>query len=518
MTTFTALAFAATNFIDTRKIFAAGKDCTVRTRYGTINGFFKNGVRTWLGIPYAQPPVGNLRWRAPEKLTPSDKTFDAKKFGFSPVQDHDEHEPASLLPQSEDCLTLNIWAHNSDTRKPVMVFVPGGAFINGGTGDPVYNGANLAKAHDVVVVTVNYRLNIFGFMNFSGIDSSFEGTGYLGLKDQVAALEWVKENIENFGGDPDNITLFGESAGASSVMFLAIAPAAHGLFQKAIAQSGHLSFYHAPDRSAKLAEEFMDVNDFDSMSELMTKSSTELEAAYEKFYLRRLFSSDVDYFPTCDGKFLPEHPFTALKGGAAKGIKFLTGNNADEYSYWQLYYKNYKNLIKEFHARVTPTLYEQDFSDKNAVYDAWQKNHTDIAKSERYLEFANQLDWRVGQELCAEYQSAFDTTYFYLFDQKSPVEGLGACHAIDLPFTFGNPLHEIEPKPNPQLVKQVQATWTSFAATGNPNNDLIPQWLPYSAADRQTMEINSKAWSCRKDFNTQNLDELRHIYEDNPMN
>ena len=515
LTSMTALAFAATNFLAVDTVHAANKNLSIKTRNGTYVGFNRGGVQTWLGIPYAKPPVGNLRWRAPESLPASDEVFDAKKFGFTPIQDRDEVEPASLLPQSEDCLTLNIWSRPSDNPKPVMVFIPGGGFVSGGTGDPTYNGANLAAKNDVVVVTINYRLNVFGFMNFAAIDSSFSDSGCLGIKDQIAALTWIKDNIAEFGGDPDNVTVFGESAGSISSMLLMIAPAAKGLFNKVIAQSGHLAFYHTPDQSAKFAAAFMELSGCADMDELLKKSADELRDAYENLSMARPFSSEVGYFPTCDGKFLPEHPFRALKDGAAHGIKLLTGNTADEYLYWNLYYKNFPKYLREFHGKLTPVMYEGEFTNGIELFEAWQKNHADIPDNNRYLEFADQLDWRVGQELAAEYQSAFDDVYLYLFSQKSPVAELGSCHAIDLPFVFGNSSSDIEPKPSAKLIRQVQAAWTSFAATGTPNNALTPTWNAYTAADRQTMEINSTAWTCRRDLNTQNLTELRGVYEDN---
>ena len=513
----TSFALATIDFFaDMKTVDAAKKICAAKTRYGTYNGFVgKAGVQTWLGIPYAKPPVDKLRWHAPEKLEPSDGVFDAKDFGFTPVQDRDPVEPASLLPQSEDCLTLNIWTRNFTEPKPVMVFIPGGGFVSGGSGDPVYNGALLAANHDVVVVTINYRLNVFGFMNFAQIDSAFEDSGYLGIKDQIAALTWVKENIENFGGDPDNVTIFGESAGAISSMLMMTTPAAKGLFSKVIAQSGHLAFYHIPDQSAKLAEIFLERCGCKNMREMMSKSSAELEQTYEKLFIERTFSAEVDYLPTCDGKFLPLHPYSALKDGSARGIKLMTGNTADEYGYWLLYYPTFRKFLPEFHARINPVVYEGEFTNSHSIYQTWQKNHTDIAEDESYFEFANQLDWRVGQELAAEYQSAFDDVYFYLFSQASPFENLGSCHSIDLAFVFGNPMSDIEPKPALKLIKQVQAAWAAFAATGNPSNDLIPQWNAYTSNNRQTMEINSKAWTCHRDLNTGNLTDLRNVYEDN---
>ena len=491
-----------TNFIGD-EVFAAKSDCTVKTRYGTYDGFVdEKGVKTWLGIPYAKPPVGKLRWQAPQPLKPSDKSFDAKKFGFTAMQDEDKTESASFLEKSEDCLTLNIWTRGGKNL-PVMVWIHSGGFLNSGSDDPLYNGANLAASHDVIVVTINYRLNIFGFMNFAAIDSAFADTGYLGIKDQIAALTWVKENISEFGGDPDNVTIFGESAGAISASLLMVAPAAKGLFQKVIAQSGHHDFYNVPESSAEIAAQFMELGGYKNMQELMTKSTAELMLTYEKFCNELDFMIDIAFLPTCDGKFLPAHPFQALKNGAARGIKLLTGTTAEEYKYWSLYYEDYLELLATVHPKITPEFYQ-----------SWQKNHLEIEEPERYLELANQLDWRVGQELEAEYQSAFDDVYFYLFSQKSPVEKLGSCHAIDLPFVFNNPNEGIEANPSPKLVNQVQAAWCSFAATGDPNNDLIPTWKKYSAADRQTMEINSAAWACHKDLNSGNLSELRHVYED----
>ena len=203
-TSMAALAFAATASLPIDKVFAAD-GCAVKTRYGTFDGFVdKNGVKTWLGIPFAEPPVGKLRWQAPQPLKPTDKTFDAKKYGFAAMQTIDKNESASVNPQSEDCLTLNIWTRGAKKNLPVMVFIHGGGFQSGGSSCPLYAGTNIAAAQDVVVVTINYRLNVFGFVNFGTIDPAFADSGYLGMKDQVAALAWVKENIAAFGGNPGN--------------------------------------------------------------------------------------------------------------------------------------------------------------------------------------------------------------------------------------------------------------------------------------------------------------------------
>ena len=516
-TALTGLAFAATNFFG-NEIFAAPKSCSARTRHGIYNGFIdKRGVKTWLGIPYAKPPVGNLRWRAPEPLDESSDEFDATKFGFSPVQDKDEHEVASLFPQSEDCLTLNIWTSARKNNLPVMVFLPGGGFINGGSRDPLYNGANFAAVHDVLIVTINYRLNIFGFMNFAAIDSSFEDTGYLGLKDQRAAIEWVRENILDFGGDPSNITIFGESAGSGSVMFQTILPDSNKIFHKAIAQSGTLGFYHTFDESAALAELFMETGGYKDMSEIVDKPAAELLATYMQLCATRPVETECDYFPTADGKFLPLHPYKALKNGAARDIKLLAGTTSEEYRYWSVYFDDLEKQMRPFHETLLSRIYEGKATDVDALYDSWKKIHPDLssASPESYMEFANQIDWRVCVELTAEYQSKFADTFFYLFSQKSSVKNLGACHAIDLPFVFGNPDKQMEPRPSKNLIKQVQTAWATFAATGNPSNPFIPTWKKYSANDRETMEINAAGWELHKDLNVDNLAALRTFYEDN---
>ena len=178
-----AIGFLAANTLGflPEKVFAAD-NCTVKTRYGTFNGFVdERGVKTWLGIPYTQPPIGKLRWQAPQPLKPTNKTFDAKKFGASALQEYDELEEASKNVQSEDCLTLNIWTRGKKKNLPVMVFIHGGAFQSGGSSDPLYNGSNLAAANDVVIVTINYRLHVFGFVNFGAIDSSFEDSASRGV-------------------------------------------------------------------------------------------------------------------------------------------------------------------------------------------------------------------------------------------------------------------------------------------------------------------------------------------------
>ena len=509
-TSLAALAFAATGLPLGNKVSAADS-CTVKTRYGTYNGFVDEiGVKTWLGIPYAQPPVGKLRWQDPQPLKPSNKTFDAKKFGASAIQEDDEIELASQNVQSEDCLTINIWKRSDKKNLPVMFFVHGGSFMHGGTFEPLYNGNNIAAANDVIVVSFNYRLNIFGFMNFGVIDSAFDGTGCLGMKDQVAALTWVKENISAFGGNPDNVTIFGESAGSISTFFLTIAPAAKGLLHKVIPQSGAVGFYKTPEDAAQTTANFMKFCGAKTVGDLMKKSAVELQKAYAGFSDTREMNV-ADFYPTADGKFLPLDPYKALKDGAARGIKVLTGTTSDEWRAFLLANENLFDLVRKDAQDISPIFIHYKKSTNEEVYKSWLNGRPDTPDT--YGDFSTQVDFRVGQELAAEYQSKFDDVFYYLFTQQPspPLEPLGAFHALDLSYTFNVPY--IEENPDQRLVKAIQASWAAFASTGNPDNELIPHWQKYSAANRQTMELNSKGCVLHKDLNNQNLNALRYLYE-----
>ena len=390
-----------------------------------------------------------------------------------------------------------------------MVWIYGGACVNGYSSEPNNNGSNFAAAQDVVIVNFNYRLNIFGFLNLSSIDSSFEDSGYLGTKDQLAALKWVKENISAFGGDPNNITVFGESAGSISTMLLTVIPDAKGIFGKVIPQSGHVAFYNDPETSAQFAENFVASTGAKKIGDLMKKSGAELKNLYKKFRDSRNGTNLAQFMPTCDGKFLPRDPVQALKDGAARGIKFLTGTTADEWRAFLMGAENFFDIFRADPGDISTVFRRYKAKPSEEIYRAWLNGRPDT--SDTYGDFVTQVDWRVGQELASEYQSKFEDVYFYVFTQQAPYEILRSCHALDIPYTFNVPY--IEPNPDPKLVKMIQTSWAAFAATGNPDNEFIPHWEKYSAGNRQTMELNSKGCVLHKDLNTQNLNALRYVYE-----
>ncbi len=321
-------------------------------------------------------------------------------------------------------------------------------------------------------------------------------------------MNWVKENISAFGGNPDNITIFGQSAGSISCMLLTITPAAKNLFNKAIPQSGHLSFYNTPKDSAETAEKFLAESGVKTVGELVKKSAAEIKDIYLKISSGGIAENPSAYLPTCDGKFLPKNPLQALKEGAARGIKFLTGNVADEWRLWLQFDENFFQKVRANPKKFSPVFSRYKAKTYEGAYKNWLENRPD--NEENFIDFAVQADWRIGQEISAEYQAQFEDVYFYVFTHQLN-ETLRACHDSDLPYT----LNALDGLPNaaPNLAKQIQAAWAAFATTGNPNNEFIPRWEKYSAQNRQTMDLNSKGFTCQKDLNTENLNALRYIYE-----
>jgi para-nitrobenzyl esterase len=228
----------------------------VETNYGKVQGIEDNGVRVFKGIPFAQPPVGRLRFRAPQAPRPWAGVRDAREYGPAAVQNQSLLGPAlgfDIGPSNEDCLYLNVWTPGLEGRRPVLVWIHGGAFVMGAGSQALYDGTTLSSRGDVVVVTINYRLGCLGFLRLPGGNGDGMGSGNEGLLDQIAALEWVRDNIAGFGGDPRNVTIFGESAGSISVATLLGTPRAQGLFQRAILQSGSANLVSSRDHAERVA-------------------------------------------------------------------------------------------------------------------------------------------------------------------------------------------------------------------------------------------------------------------------
>jgi len=318
----------------------------VKTKTGAYVGFKRKKAVYYLGIPYAKPPVGELRWKAPEPLSESDAVFEAKHFGASPIQVEHEGSILRYHRQSEDCLTLNIGVGRkvTDRKKPVIALFHPGDFSFGGTVDPLMDAEAFLNEHpDVVFVSFNYRLGIFGFIDFSEIPGgeSCPDTLNLGLLDQIAALKWVKENIAAFGGDPDRITAMGFESGACSISLLAACEQAKGLFQKAFVFYGSPeSANDKPDASRVLAKDLMKETSTTTMEELRRLPTEQLKKAAQKLWQNAIA-------PTCDGKLIPMDVYEAYRSGAVSCDEFIFGIPSDERQIYKSFIgaKKYEDFI-----------------------------------------------------------------------------------------------------------------------------------------------------------------------------
>ena len=314
----------------------------VETTEGRIQGVSQGGINVFRGIPYARPPVEGLRFRRPQRHTAWSESRDATRFGPAAPQNADplDHLWGGFpVAPHEDCLTLNVWTPGlDDSRRPVMVWLHGGAFVIGSGSEYWFEGTRLARRGDVVVVTINYRLGVFGFLDLSETEGKeYEESGNCGLLDQVAALEWVRENIERFGGDPQNVTIFGESAGAVSVSCLMAMPKARGLFHRAIAQSGGPNLVRSRDVSHAVARAFLKSLGIRDVDRLRSVPMRTLLKAQARFLKTNEFGGDAVFGPVVDGDTLPERPLHAIRSGSARNVALLAGATRDEARLWSLY-------------------------------------------------------------------------------------------------------------------------------------------------------------------------------------
>jgi para-nitrobenzyl esterase len=484
------------------------------------------GVRAYLGIPYGLPPVGTRRWTEAEPLPPSNREIGASKYGLTCRQRHDPNEPASDTPQGEDCLSLNVWRRASAAPgRPVMVWIHGGANVSGGTADPFYDGHNFVRDNDVVLVSINYRLGPFGFLDLSAEGDSirFARSRNLGLLDQLAALRWVRQHIAAFGGDSANVTVFGESAGGSAIMRLMAMPMAQGLFDKAIIESGGPA--NIPMRGVEpssgvaagktLTRQLMAATNVRDVAGLQSLTPDSILAAAERVSAARGDALGVSTWGArADDVVLPTDILRRIRSGSARGVKVLIGTNEDEMLYFRLYDPHFEqSLMAEYHAKAAAM--GRSFATVRAIADRYTAGSTDPM---RYVDFAGELWIRQPSILVAEAQASFADTYMYLWTWDSRIPGMGACHAIELPFVFGHlsgTAAESLTGPNPpaSLSRRVQAAWTAFAASGSPDAPGETPWPRYTDATRATLLLDDGPWRVLNDPRREARLLLRQMYD-----
>ncbi len=472
------------------------KTAQVKIKAGVVAGATDpRGIQSFKGIPFAAPPVGQLRWKAPQ---PVESWTGVKKCtAFSPSPMQSKPSPFGpwteefLIPKepiSEDCLYLNVWtaAASSKAKKPVLVWIYGGGFSSGGSGVPVYDGTAMA-ARGIVFVSMNYRVGIFGFFAHPELtaESGRNASGNYGLMDQVAALQWVKENIAAFGGDPANVTIAGQSAGSMSVNCLVASPLAKGLFQKAIAESGALMLAAGARGSMPLqkAEE----NGEKIMHDLSASSVNALREIPANDLLKKAaFQSG----PIIDGYVLPDAVSNIFAAGKENNVALLTGWNEDDGVIF-----GPSKTAADFRAQVALE-YPKDAGDILKFYPAT----SDVEAAASQARMSRDKIFGVQNYAWANFQGGKGKpVYLYRFARKVPANGeyakYGAFHTGEVPYAYDNLALSNRPSVSSDhaLAKTMSAYWANFIITGNPNGNGLADWPLYTPENKQVMVFNEQS-------------------------
>jgi para-nitrobenzyl esterase len=482
----------------------------VSTRYGKIEGEELEGLLVFKGIPYAKPPVGPLRWLQPERPDRWSGLRDARRFGHVAPQNRTANAALAAMrieePQSEDCLYLNVWTTGLErARNPVMVWIHGGAFSIGSGSQAIYDGSTLARRGGAVVVTVNYRLGPLGFLRLADLTSGkVPSTGNEGILDQVAALQWVQDNIAAFGGNPENVTIFGESAGGMSVGTLLGLPSARGLVHQAIAQSGACHTGRPAARATWVADRIL------AKLEVSPSDSNAIHALSTEQLLKGALSEDgvtpnpelgMAYQPVIDGTRLPSPAFQMAASGSAAGVAVMVGSTLEE---WKLMAAmdsslsrfEREHLVSRLSKRLTaPTA--------SAIIECYEKaraqRHDSLTPAEIFSAMETDRVFRIPALRLAEIQAKHTSQiYNYLFAWKSPAAhgALGSCHALELGFVFGTnhvPGMDRFAGAGPEadeLATRIQDGWLAFARSGDPSCESLGNWSSYDETRRSTMILD----------------------------
>ncbi len=484
-----------------------------QTLSGPVEGLVENDLHIFKGIPYAAPPLGERRWLPPAPHAPWEETRSAQRFGSAAPQ-----TPLAALEFlaafdvgsniAEDCLTLNVWTPGlDDAQRPVLVWIHGGAFVIGAGSQALYDGSHLAAKGDAVVVTINYRMGALGFLHLNEITGGrIPSSGNEGLLDQAAALAWVRDNIARFGGDPGNVTIFGESAGGMSVGCHLALPGSRGLFHKAIPQSGACHTANPRALALRVAEVFLDrlgidATDVDALRALPPERFLETQGQMTDV-------ADIDpeiggmpFQPCVDGTVLPTTPIEAVRGGSAAGIPVLAGSTLDE---WKLLAPSDPALLTldaaGLQERLVAAVGDSAAARIGETYTkAVTQRGIEATPPEVFIATETDRVFRMPALQLAEAQREQNTpAYNYLFTWKSPAMGgmLGACHALELGFVFGtldsanNRAFSGSGTECDALANTIQDAWLAFARSGNPSTKALGDWPAYGPA-RETMILGA---------------------------
>jgi para-nitrobenzyl esterase len=483
-----ALAFAP--------VLAAQSPEPVRTHSGPVQGSAENGIEVYLGIPFAAPPVGDLRWRPPQPVAPWKNVLQADKFAPGCMQTPLNSPALGLepIPVSEDCLYLNVWspAKTPHDHLAVMVWIYGGGFTTGATSIPIYNGENLAKK-GVIVVSVSYRVGAFGFLAHHELSAENKGhPGNYGLLDQIAGLEWVKNNIAAFGGDPKRVTIFGESAGGISVSMLAASPLAKGLFHGVISESGG-SF--APARVSNEGGENVpplavaESNGATFLAKLGASSIADARKLSPDAIVKASGAGLGRSWPNFDGYVLPGDQYRLYEAGHYNDTPVLIGTNSDEGALFvpnvtaAAYVANVRAGYGEYADKIL-TAYPAG-SDAEALHSA-----RDLFRDAAF-------GWHTWAWARLQSKTGKGKVYVYYFSHRPPYPDLpnfknwGAAHFSEVAYVFGNFTKAMPASDGDKaLSDEISSYWVSFAKGGDPNSSGLPSWPVFTDANQQVMNLN----------------------------
>ena len=477
--------------------FAQSQIQSVKVIGGQLKGVVADGVASFKGIPFAAPPVGDLRWKSPQPAKPWTGIRKSDSYAPGCMQDSSMVKMVGAsVSVSEDCLYLNVWtaAKTAGEKKPVIVWIHGGAFVGGMTGTPMFDGTKFAQK-GVVLVSIAYRLGVFGFMAHPDISrESGKGSGTYGIQDMIAGLRWVKNNIKQFGGDPSCVTIFGESAGGIAVGMLSSAPAATGLFQRAISESGG-SF--APPRisneagenvpSLKLAESAGE-NFLKKIGAADIKVARSLPAEQIQKASGGGMGSGSSFWPVADGNVIPGDPYELYEKGRFNDTPILVGTNSNEGGLFS-------------RGPVTSAAFEKQirsgYGEKADVILNAYPHSTDAeasrASADVFREFA--FAWPTWAWARMQSGKGRGKAFVYYYDHRTPASPDGANHAAEVTYVFGN-FGGTAGAANSEdlaLSSLIQSYWINFARTGDPNGSGLPQWPSFTEKDQKVLFFETSA-------------------------
>jgi len=478
----------------------------IDTTYGPVRGNTTAGISAFRGIPFAASTAGANRFAPPRPPAPWTDVRDATIAGPTAPQNPSMLEQmlgAEDAVVGEDCLSLNVFAPEGATDLPVMVWIHGGGFLTGTGSIPWYDGTNLAR-RGAVVVTINYRLGVLGFLHLGDIDPAFEGSGNLGILDQVAALEWVRDNVAAFGGDPSRVTIFGESAGAMSVGTLLAVPAADGLFHRAILQSGAAEHVLSRDAATGYARKFLAELGVDptDLSVLRDLPLAQILEAQGRFTATVPFAEGLPFEPVVDGGVLPGEPGARVAAGCAPTVDLLVGTNTDEMTLFLLMEPELGAFDEAALTLRSDELFVPLGRAAGEGVAVYRGARPDATIHDVVVAVLTDHTFRIPAIHLAESQADHPgRVWMYEFGFKSPAFGgvLGASHALEIPFVWDNldaqgaAMFAGPPTDATRsLATRLADAWVAFAADGVPAADGLPEWPAYDTDRRATLQVDAE--------------------------